>query len=130
MKVGIVGAGAVGSAGLLALVMRGSAREIVLVNRNRKRADGVITDVQYGAVLSPAVELRRVPLDGTESERSRQPWQQTSRRTCPHIQRNPSCRWRISLHKSPRTSCLALLVLRCFKLIIHNHNPISSAMGS
>lgn len=58
MKVGIVGAGAVGSACLLALVMRGSAREIVLVNRNRKRADGVVTDVQYGAVLSPRVELR------------------------------------------------------------------------
>ena len=57
MKVGIVGAGAVGSACLLSLVMRGSAREIVLVNRNRKRADGVITDVQYGAVLSPQVEL-------------------------------------------------------------------------
>lgn len=58
MKVGIVGAGAVGSACLLSLVMRGSAREIVLVNRNRKRADGAITDVQYGAVLSPEVELR------------------------------------------------------------------------
>lgn len=57
MKVGIVGAGAVGSACLLALVMRGSAREVVLVNRNRQRADGVVTDVQYGAVLSPAVDL-------------------------------------------------------------------------
>jgi L-lactate dehydrogenase len=58
MKVGIVGAGAVGSACLLALVMRGSAREVVLVNRNRKRAQGVVTDVQYGAVLSPPVEVR------------------------------------------------------------------------
>ncbi len=57
MKVGIVGAGAVGSACLLSLVLRGSVREIVLVNRNRKRADGVVTDVQYGAVLSPEVEL-------------------------------------------------------------------------
>jgi L-lactate dehydrogenase len=57
MKVGIVGAGSVGSACLLSLVMRGSAREIVLVNRNRKRADGAITDVQYGAVLSPQVVL-------------------------------------------------------------------------
>ena len=58
MKVGIVGAGAVGSACLLALVMRGSAREVVLVNRNRKRARGIVTDVQYGAVLSPPVEVR------------------------------------------------------------------------
>ena len=53
MKVGIIGAGAVGSACLLSVVMRGIAREVVLVNRNRKRAQGVVTDVQYGAVLSP-----------------------------------------------------------------------------
>jgi L-lactate dehydrogenase len=58
MKVGIIGAGAVGSACLLSLVIRGCAREIVLVNRNRKRADGVVTDVQYGAVLSPSVDVR------------------------------------------------------------------------
>ncbi len=58
MKVGIIGAGAVGSACLLSLVMRGSAREIVLVNRNRKRAESVVTDIQYGAILSPTVELR------------------------------------------------------------------------
>ena len=58
MKVGIVGAGAVGSACLLSLVMRGSAREVVLVNRNRKRARGVVTDVQYGVVLSSPVEVR------------------------------------------------------------------------
>lgn len=57
MKVGIVGAGAVGSACLMSLVLRGSAREIVLVNRDRKRAKGVVTDVQYGAVLSPTVDL-------------------------------------------------------------------------
>lgn len=58
MKIGIIGAGAVGSACLLSLVMRGVARELVLVNRNRKRAEGVVTDMQYGAVLSPAVDLR------------------------------------------------------------------------
>jgi L-lactate dehydrogenase len=57
MKVGIVGAGAVGSACLLSVVMRGSAREVVLVNRNRKRAEGVVTDIQYGAVLSPPVAV-------------------------------------------------------------------------
>ena len=58
MKVGIVGAGQVGSACFLAMVMRGSAREVVLVNRDRKRAKGVVTDVQYGAVLSPPITLR------------------------------------------------------------------------
>src|SRR5690348_17055761 len=58
MKVGIVGAGAVGSACLLSMVMRGSAREIMLVNRNRKRSEGVVMDIQYGAVLSPPVAVR------------------------------------------------------------------------
>src|ERR1700758_2361765 len=58
MKVGIIGAGAVGSACLLSVVMRGSAREVVLVNRDRKRAQGVVTDVQYGAVLSPPIAVR------------------------------------------------------------------------
>jgi len=58
MKVGIVGAGAVGAACLTSLITRGVACEIVLVNRSRKRADGVITDVQYGASLQPHVRLR------------------------------------------------------------------------
>src|ERR1035441_8501236 len=58
MKVGIVGAGAVGSACFLSMVMRGSAREVVLVNRDRKRAKGVVTDVQYGTVLSPPIDVR------------------------------------------------------------------------
>jgi L-lactate dehydrogenase len=38
--------------------MRGIAREVVLVNRNRKRAQGVVTDVQYGAVLSSPILVR------------------------------------------------------------------------
>jgi L-lactate dehydrogenase len=58
MKVGIVGAGAVGSACLLSLAIRGVAREIILVNRNKKRAEGVVTDARYGSVLLPAVDLR------------------------------------------------------------------------
>jgi len=58
MKLGIIGAGAVGAASLLSLVMRGSACAIVVIDRNRKRADGVVADLQYGATLSPAVVLR------------------------------------------------------------------------
>ena len=58
MKMGMIGAGAVGSACLLAAVMRGCAREIVVLNRNRKRAIAVATDTQYGAMLSPAVDIR------------------------------------------------------------------------
>lgn len=59
MKVGIVGAGAVGAASLLALVMRGPpACDIVVIDKNQQRAKGVVADLQYGATLSPAVEVR------------------------------------------------------------------------
>ncbi len=58
MKVGVVGVGAVGSACLMSLVLRGSAREIVAVDRTRKRALAVSTDLRYGAALSPPVDIR------------------------------------------------------------------------
>ena len=58
MKIGVIGAGAVGSACLLSVVMRGTAREIVVVNRDRKRATAVATDLQYGASLSPVIDIR------------------------------------------------------------------------
>jgi L-lactate dehydrogenase len=57
VKIGVLGAGAVGAACLLATVMRGCAREIVVVNRDRKRAKGVATDLRYGAALSPTVDI-------------------------------------------------------------------------
>src|SRR3982074_3614329 len=53
MKVGIVGAGRVGCACALAAVVRGSAREIVLVDRTRKRAKAAATDLRYGSPLGP-----------------------------------------------------------------------------
>jgi L-lactate dehydrogenase len=58
MKVGIIGTGAVGSACALALVMRGAAREVVLVDRTRERARAVATDLRYGTPLSPLVGIR------------------------------------------------------------------------
>jgi glycine/D-amino acid oxidase-like deaminating enzyme len=58
MKVGVVGAGAVGTACMFAMALRGSAREIVLVNRSHERARGAVTDLQYGAVLARPVSLR------------------------------------------------------------------------
>lgn len=58
MTLGIIGAGQVGAACLLSLVLRGSARDIVVVNRNRKRAEGVVTDLRYGAALVPTVSVR------------------------------------------------------------------------
>jgi len=57
-KIGIIGAGAVGSASLLSTVLRGVAREIVVVNRDPKRARGVVADVQYGVTRSSAVDIR------------------------------------------------------------------------
>ena len=58
MKVGIVGAGNVGVACLFAMATRGSAREIVLVTRNRAKARGAVTDLQYGIALGPNVSIR------------------------------------------------------------------------
>jgi L-lactate dehydrogenase len=58
MKIGVIGAGAVGSACLLSSIVRGIAREIVVVNRDRKRAKAVVTDLQYGAALSSVVQIR------------------------------------------------------------------------
>lgn len=58
MKVGIVGAGAVGTACLMSVLARGFASELVVVNRDRKRAKGVVTDLQYGAILEPYTVLR------------------------------------------------------------------------
>jgi L-lactate dehydrogenase len=56
-KVAVIGAGAVGQACAFALMLRGSAREIVLVDRAADRAIAVATDMRYGAPLSPAVEI-------------------------------------------------------------------------
>ena len=53
MKIGIVGAGRVGSACALAAVVRGSARNIVLVDRTPRRAKAVATDLRYGTPLCP-----------------------------------------------------------------------------
>jgi L-lactate dehydrogenase len=58
MKLGIVGTGNVGCAIALAAVARGSAREIVLVNRTRKTAEAVATDLRYGTPLGPKVDVR------------------------------------------------------------------------
>jgi L-lactate dehydrogenase len=57
LKIGIIGTGAVGTACAFATVTRGCASEVVLIDRDRKRALGVVTDLQYGAALSPAVRL-------------------------------------------------------------------------
>jgi L-lactate dehydrogenase len=57
MKIGIIGAGAVGAACALATIMRGCASELVLVNRGRERAKGMATDMGYGAPLSSTTRV-------------------------------------------------------------------------
>ncbi|MGA7325577.1 MAG: L-lactate dehydrogenase [Rhodomicrobium sp.] len=57
MKAGIIGTGAVGTACALAMVLRGSARELVLVNKTRKKAEAVAADIRYGAALAPIVDI-------------------------------------------------------------------------
>lgn len=58
MKIGVVGAGTVGTSCLFPILSRGFASEIVVVNRDQSRARGVVTDLQYGGVLAPACQLR------------------------------------------------------------------------
>src|SRR6266446_6402495 len=57
MKIGIIGAGAVGAACAMATIMRGSASELVIVNRGRDRAKGMATDMGYGAPLSSTTKV-------------------------------------------------------------------------
>jgi L-lactate dehydrogenase len=57
-KVGVVGVGAVGQACAFALALRGSCRELVLVDRVVERAVAAATDIRYGTPLCPTVEIR------------------------------------------------------------------------
>jgi L-lactate dehydrogenase len=57
MKIGIIGAGAVGAACAMATLMRGCANEIILVNRSRDRSEGMATDMGYGAPLSSITKI-------------------------------------------------------------------------
>ncbi|HTV30804.1 MAG TPA: NAD(P)-binding domain-containing protein, partial [Xanthobacteraceae bacterium] len=63
MKLGIIGTGNVGNAIALAAVSRGSAREIVLVNRTDKTAEAVATDLRYGTPLCPRVDIKHGDYD-------------------------------------------------------------------
>ncbi|MCU1459016.1 MAG: lactate dehydrogenase [Actinomycetia bacterium] len=59
MKVGVIGAGAVGAATVLSLIERGGmCREIVVVDRTATRAAAVATDMRYATPLSPTVDVR------------------------------------------------------------------------
>ncbi len=57
MKLGIIGTGNVGCACAMAAAIRGSAHEIVLVNRTRKTAEAVATDIRYGTPVGRKVDI-------------------------------------------------------------------------
>jgi L-lactate dehydrogenase len=57
MKIGIIGTGNVGCACAMAAVVRGSASVILLVNRTRKTAEAVATDIRYGVTLGRKVDI-------------------------------------------------------------------------
>ncbi len=57
-KIGIVGAGMVGSASAFALVMRGVGREIVLVDVNRARAEAEANDIFHAVPFANPMTVR------------------------------------------------------------------------
>lgn len=58
MKVGIIGAGAVGSATAFALMMRGVARKIVLVDANEQKAQAEAMDIAHAAPFAYANKIK------------------------------------------------------------------------
>lgn len=58
MKVGIVGAGYVGSTAAYALVMRGVGREIVLVDNNASRAAAEADDIRHAVPFANPLQVR------------------------------------------------------------------------
>jgi L-lactate dehydrogenase len=66
MKIGIIGTGTVGCACAMAAVNRGSAHDVVLVNRTRKTAEAVATDLRYGTPLGPKVDITDGDYDALE----------------------------------------------------------------
>jgi L-lactate dehydrogenase len=57
MKVGIVGAGLVGSTAAYALVMRGIGRKIVLVDKNTKRAQAEADDILHAVPFAHPLQI-------------------------------------------------------------------------
>jgi L-lactate dehydrogenase len=58
MKVGIVGSGFVGATAAYALVMQGVGREIVLVDKNRARADAEADDIRHAVPFAHPLDVR------------------------------------------------------------------------
>ena len=59
MKVGVVGSGNVGAGAANAMVLRGVAREIVMVDINTKRAQAEAEDILHAVPFSHSVIVRQ-----------------------------------------------------------------------
>jgi L-lactate dehydrogenase len=57
-KIGVIGAGAVGTAGIFALLAWNVAEEIVVIDTNTRRATGVVNDLRYATALGIPLQLR------------------------------------------------------------------------
>ncbi len=58
MKVGIIGAGSVGSATAFALIMKGVARKVVLIDSNEKKAKAEAMDIAHAAPFAYANKIK------------------------------------------------------------------------
>jgi len=68
-KIAIVGAGNVGSAFAYSLMISGLAREIVLIDRDAKRAEGESMDLSHGASFVSPVDVYSAGYEGCEGAR-------------------------------------------------------------
>ena len=58
MKVGIIGAGNVGSATAFALILRGVAREVILIDNNEKKSIAEALDISHATTFAYASKVR------------------------------------------------------------------------
>ena len=64
MKVGIIGAGLVGSTAAYALALSGAAREIILIDRDERLAQAQAEDILHATPFSTTVRVRASGYDG------------------------------------------------------------------
>ncbi len=64
MKVGIIGAGLVGSTAAYALALSGAAREIILIDRDQRLAQAQAEDILHATPFSNPVRIRASRYDG------------------------------------------------------------------
>ncbi len=66
-KVSIIGAGNVGSTFAFSLMISGLAREIVLIDKDERRAQGECMDLNHGAAMVPPVKIYAAGYEGCKN---------------------------------------------------------------